>query len=127
MCLAVPGKILSIEEQDGTRMAKVDFGGVVKDVCLAYLPDIGVGDYTIVHVGFAIQKLDEASALETLDLFRGMGLLEEEFGEESRESREESRESREESREEHGTPGGQPNGDGGPGHERSQAGAEAAR
>jgi len=80
MCLAVPGKILSIEEQDGTRMAKVDFGGVVKDVCLVYLPDIGVGDYTIVHVGFAIQKLDEASALETLALFRGMGLLEEELG-----------------------------------------------
>jgi len=80
MCLAVPGKVLSISEQDETRMAKVDFGGVVKDVCLAYLPDIEIGDYTIVHVGFAIQKLDEASALETLDLFRSMGLLEEEFG-----------------------------------------------
>ena len=80
MCLAVPGKIVSIEEQDETRMAKVDFGGVVKDVCLAYLPDIQVGDYTIVHVGFAIQKLDEASALETLELFRSLGLLEEELG-----------------------------------------------
>lgn len=80
MCLAVPGRILSIEEQDETRMAKVDFGGVVKDVCLAYLPDIGVGDYTIVHVGFAIQKLDEASALETLALFSSLGLLEEELG-----------------------------------------------
>ena len=80
MCLAVPGKILEIEERDLTRMAKVDFGGVVKDVCLAYLPDIQVGDYTIVHVGFAIQKLDEASALETLDLFAGLGILDEEFG-----------------------------------------------
>jgi hydrogenase expression/formation protein HypC len=80
MCLAVPGKIVSIEERDDTRMAKVDFGGVVKDVCLAYLPDIQVGDYTIVHVGFAIQKLDEASALETLALFQSMGLLQEELG-----------------------------------------------
>jgi hydrogenase expression/formation protein HypC len=80
MCLAVPGKILSIEVQDETRMAKVDFGGVVKDVCLAYLPDIQVGDYTIVHVGFAIQKLDEESALETLALFQSIGLLDEELG-----------------------------------------------
>jgi hydrogenase expression/formation protein HypC len=80
MCLAVPGKILSIEDRDETRMAKVDFGGVVKDVCLAYLPEIEVGDYTIVHVGFAIQRLDEASALETLALFRSMGLLDQEFG-----------------------------------------------
>ena len=79
MCLAVPGKVLEIEERDQTRMAKVDFGGVVKDVCLAYLPDIQVGDYTIVHVGFAIQKLDEASALETLRLFASLGLMEEEF------------------------------------------------
>lgn len=80
MCLAVPGKVLEVEQRDLTTMAKVDFGGVVKDVCLAYLPDIKVGDYTIVHVGFAIQKLDEASALETLELFRSLGVLDEEFG-----------------------------------------------
>lgn len=80
MCLAVPGRILEITERDLTRMAKVDFGGVVKDVCLAYLPDIEVGDYTIVHVGFAIQKLDEASALQTLELFESLGLMDEEFG-----------------------------------------------
>lgn len=80
MCLAVPGKIIDVQHRDGTRMAKVDFGGVVKDVCLAYLPDIGVGDYTIVHVGFAIQKLDEASALETLALFESLGIMDEEFG-----------------------------------------------
>ncbi len=80
MCLAVPGKVLSIDEQGEPRMAKVDFGGVVKDVCLAYLPDIGVGDYTIVHVGFAIQKLDEDSARQTLALFQSLGLLEEESG-----------------------------------------------
>jgi hydrogenase expression/formation protein HypC len=80
MCLAVPGKVIEVEDRDDTRMAKVDFGGVVKDVCLAYLPDIGVGDYTIVHVGFAIQKLDEASALETLALFESLGIMDEEFG-----------------------------------------------
>lgn len=80
MCLAVPGKVVEIEDRDLTRMAKVDFGGVVKDVCLAYLPDLQVGDYAIVHVGFAIQKLDEASALETLALFEQLGMLDDELG-----------------------------------------------
>lgn len=80
MCLAVPGKILAITEQDGTPMGEVDFGGVTKSVCLAYVPDIEVGDYTIVHVGFALQRLDEESALETLELFRQMGELDAEFG-----------------------------------------------
>jgi hydrogenase expression/formation protein HypC len=65
----------------GTRMGKVNFGGIVKEVCLAYLPDIAVGDYTIVHVGFAITKVDEASAMQTLETFREMGLLDEEFSE----------------------------------------------
>lgn len=83
MCLAVPGQVQSVYEADGTRMGKVSFGGVVKDVCLAYLPDIAVGDYTIVHVGFAISKIDEASALETLRTFTDLGLLDEEFGEPS--------------------------------------------
>src|SRR5262249_25122741 len=80
MCLAVPGRILEIEERDLTRMARVDFGGVVKDVCLEYPPDIDVGDYAIVHVGFAIQRLDEDSARETLELFEGLGIMDEEFG-----------------------------------------------
>jgi len=80
MCLALPGKVLEITERDRTRMAKVDFGGVVKDVCLAYLPEIAVGDYTIVHVGFAIQKLDEASAVETLKLFEALGMMDQELG-----------------------------------------------
>ncbi len=80
MCLAVPGKIVQIEERDLTRMGKVDFGGVVKDVCLAYLPDASVGDYTIVHVGFAIQRLDEESALATLRLFEELGVLDQELG-----------------------------------------------
>ncbi|MCS0639515.1 HypC/HybG/HupF family hydrogenase formation chaperone [Streptomyces sp. LP05-1] len=80
MCLAVPGRVLDIEERDGTRMARVDFGGVVKDVCLEYVPDMEVGDYAIVHVGFALQRLDEESARQTLDLFENLGVLEEEFG-----------------------------------------------
>jgi len=61
-------------------MAQVDFGGVRKQVCLAYIPDIAVGEYVIVHVGFAIQRLDEASAQQTLANFERMGILEEEFG-----------------------------------------------
>ena len=69
MCLAVPGQVESIREENGTRMGRVNFGGVVKEVCLAYLPEIAVGDYTIVHVGFAISKIDEASARDTLRTF----------------------------------------------------------
>jgi len=80
MCLAVPGRVLEVFDRDGTRMAQVDFGGVLKEVCLEYLPDLAVGEYTIVHVGFALQRLDEVSALRTLGLFEELGLLQEEFG-----------------------------------------------
>jgi len=80
MCLAVPGRILSIAEADGTLMADVDFGGVRKNVCLQYIPDATVGEYVVVHVGFAIQRLDEASARETLENFERLGILDEEFG-----------------------------------------------
>jgi hydrogenase expression/formation protein HypC len=80
MCLAVPGKVIAVGERDGTRTADVDFGGVVKEVCLEYLPDLAVGEYTIVHVGFALQRLDEESARQSLELFAELGLLEEEFG-----------------------------------------------
>ena len=76
MCLAVPGQVESIRDEAGIRMGRVSFGGVVKDVCLAYLPEITVGDYAIVHVGFAISKIDEASALATLQTFEDLGLLE---------------------------------------------------
>lgn len=79
MCLGIPGRVIEITEVDGIRMGKVDFDGIVKDVCLSYLPDIQIGDYAIVHVGFAITRLDEASAKETLALFQEMGLLEEEL------------------------------------------------
>lgn len=80
MCLAVPGQVVRVEDRDDTRMAEVDFGGVRKDVCCEYIPDVASGDYVIVHVGFAIQRLDEESALRTLAEFEQMGILEEEFG-----------------------------------------------
>ena len=79
MCLAVPGQIVDVRDERGTRMATIDFDGIKKDICLAYLPDIVVGDYAIVHVGFAISKIDEASAMETLKMFRELGVLEEEL------------------------------------------------
>ncbi len=80
MCLGVPGKVLEIRDERGTQMATVDFGGVTKDVCLAYTPEAQVGDYTLIHAGFAITMVDEESALKTLELFEQMGLLEEELG-----------------------------------------------
>ena len=80
MCLAVPGRVLRSYEQDEIPMAEVDFGGVRKEVCLQYIPDAAVGEYVIVHVGFAIQRLDEASARQTLANFENLGILEEEFG-----------------------------------------------
>jgi len=69
MCLAVPGKIIEIYESAGLKMGKVDFGGVTREACLAYVPEAKIGDYTIIHVGFALNLLDEAEALETLQLF----------------------------------------------------------
>jgi hydrogenase expression/formation protein HypC len=79
MCLGIPGRIKEIYELNGARMGKADFNGIEKEVCLAYLPEIEVGDYTIVHVGFAITRLDEQSALETLELFHSLGVLDEEL------------------------------------------------
>lgn len=64
MCLGVPGKIVEVREQDGLPMGKVEFGGILKEVCLAYTPEAQVGDYVIVHVGFAISRVDEAEAQE---------------------------------------------------------------
>lgn len=80
MCLAVPGRIESIREAKGTIMATVDFDGIAKEICLAYLPQAEVGQYVIVHVGFALSIIDEASAQETLQMFRDLGILEEELG-----------------------------------------------
>jgi hydrogenase expression/formation protein HypC len=79
MCLGIPGCIVEIYEAGGVLMGKADFAGIVKEVCLAYVPEIEIGDYTIVHVGFAITQLDEASAQESLRLFTELGVLEEEL------------------------------------------------
>jgi len=69
MCLAIPGRIEAISDDRDVRMGRVNFDGVVKEVCLAYVPDAAVGDYAIVHVGFAIALVDEASAKQTLATF----------------------------------------------------------
>jgi hydrogenase expression/formation protein HypC len=68
MCLAVPGKILEIYEANGLLMGKIDFGGVTREACLSYVPEAQVGDYTIIHVGFALNLIDEKEAKETLAL-----------------------------------------------------------
>ena len=70
MCLGIPGKVVEIRDDGPLRMGKVDFGGVRKEACLAYVPEVEIGDYVIIHVGFAISKLDEDEALKTLELLR---------------------------------------------------------
>lgn len=78
MCLAIPGQILSVRDDDPLlRMGRVSFGGVVKEVSLAYVPEAKAGDYAIVHVGFAISILDEAEAHRVFDYLREIGELEE--------------------------------------------------
>jgi hydrogenase expression/formation protein HypC len=79
MCLAITGKVEEITTEDGLRVGRVNFGGVVKRVCLDYVPEVEVGDYTIVHVGFALSKIDEETAEKTLADFRAMGILDEEL------------------------------------------------
>ncbi len=70
MCLAVPGKLTDIYEKDSLHMAKIDFGGIVREICLAYTPEAKLGDYALVHVGFAISLMDETEAQETLQLLK---------------------------------------------------------
>jgi hydrogenase expression/formation protein HypC len=70
MCLGIPGKVVEIRDDGPLRMARVDFGGVRKEACLAYVPEVQLGDYVIVHVGFAISRLDEEEAQKTLELLR---------------------------------------------------------
>lgn len=82
MCLGIPGCIEEIYTENEIAMGHVNFGGIKKVVCLAYVPEAVVGNYVIVHVGFAITLLDEQSAKETLALFEDMGVLAEELGEE---------------------------------------------
>ncbi|MCW5964952.1 MAG: HypC/HybG/HupF family hydrogenase formation chaperone [Bryobacterales bacterium] len=80
MCLAIPGQVLDVYEANGARMGRVDFGGITKEVCLTFVPEAMVGDYAIVHAGFALSRVDERSALESLATFRELGLIEEELG-----------------------------------------------
>ena len=75
MCLAIPGKVLEEFEQRGLRMAKVQFGGIVREAALDYVPDAKVGDYVLVHVGFAISKVDSAEAERTYRLLEEMDQL----------------------------------------------------
>jgi len=83
MCLGVPGKIVEIEEKNGLKMAKVDFGGIFREACLDYVPEAKVGEYCVIHVGFAISLLSEAEAMETLDLLKQISNMEEELGPET--------------------------------------------
>ncbi|MFC2111794.1 HypC/HybG/HupF family hydrogenase formation chaperone [Bacteroidota bacterium] len=81
MCLAVPGKVLMIDDSNPELiMAKVDFAGVVKEVSVQWLPEVEVGNYVLTHVGMALNIVDEKDALETLDLLREMGELDAELG-----------------------------------------------
>lgn len=76
MCLGIPGRIIEVwDAADGGRFARVQFPGEVRTACLAYLPDLQVGDYTIVHAGFALTRLDETAALQTLMTMRDYGVF----------------------------------------------------
>ena len=79
MCLGVPGKIVETYEKGRLQMAKVDFGGVFREACLNYVPEAKVGEYCIIHVGFAISVLSESEAQETPDLLKQIGAFEEEI------------------------------------------------
>ncbi len=88
MCLAIPGKLIAKTSENGTLRGRVEFGGIVRDVCLDFLPEAEEGDYVLVHVGFAISRIDEEEARITLVYLRQLGSLQEELGslEESRET-----------------------------------------
>jgi hydrogenase expression/formation protein HypC len=80
MCLGVPGKIVEIYPKENMRMCKIDFGGTTREACLDFIPEAKVGDYTIIHVGFAISLLSEEEAMETLALLQEIADIEEELG-----------------------------------------------
>jgi hydrogenase expression/formation protein HypC len=77
MCLAIPGRVVETFERDGLHMAKVQFGGIVREACLEYVPDAAVGEYVLVHVGFAISRVDEAEAARTYQLLEELDQLSE--------------------------------------------------
>jgi len=85
MCLGIPGKLVEVHKQADLPMGKVEFGGIVKDICLAYTPEAEVGDYVLVHVGFAISRIDEAEAQEIFSFLEEIGnTLDEGAGDEGR-------------------------------------------
>jgi hydrogenase expression/formation protein HypC len=77
MCLGIPGKVVEIYREHDVLMGKVDFGGIFKRVCLEHVPDVQPSEYVIVHVGFALQRLDEAEAKRVFDFLEGMNQLDE--------------------------------------------------
>lgn len=79
MCLGIPGKIIEIDSSSGMRMAKIDFDGVVRQACVEAIPEAKVGDYTIIHAGFALNVLSESEAKETLDMLNEIANIEEEL------------------------------------------------
>lgn len=79
MCLGVPGKIIEIYKENDILMGKVDFGGVIREACLEYVPDAKLGDYTLIHVGFALNLISEEEAHETLELLRQIADIGEEL------------------------------------------------
>jgi hydrogenase expression/formation protein HypC len=79
MCLAIPGKVAAIEEKDGIRTGRVQFGGIVRQACLDFVPEARLDDYVMVHVGFAISVVDKDEAERTYALLESMGLLAEEL------------------------------------------------
>jgi hydrogenase expression/formation protein HypC len=80
MCLAVPGQVVDVHEEHGMRMARVSFGGVTRKACIEHVPDAKPGDYVLVHVGFALSKIDEAEAMKLFALLEELGTLTEELG-----------------------------------------------
>jgi hydrogenase expression/formation protein HypC len=80
MCLAIPGKIVEIYETNGLLMGKIDFDGLTREACLAYVPEAQVGDFTVIHVGFALHLISEEEAQETLSLLRQIADFEAELG-----------------------------------------------
>jgi hydrogenase expression/formation protein HypC len=84
MCLAIPGKIVSSDEQNGVRSGRVQFGGIARETCLDLVPETSTGDYVLVHVGFAISVVDAGEAERTYELLDSLGMLDEELPEATR-------------------------------------------
>ncbi len=76
MCLGIPGKITEIYEANGLPMGQIDFGGVTREACLSYVPEAKIGDYAVIHVGFALSVIDEEEAQQTLDLLKQIDAME---------------------------------------------------